>query len=157
MDPATLAAFRASGETDINKFLANQATADVPPGVPAGSYAGSANFQGATNAERGVAAAAPTGQAFADRLRNGLSALSGIPAALQGVGQRLGLVATPAPTGVGNLFAASRQAALESDLNALQARSTQLARPSVAYGAAPAAAVVATATKKPLVVNTGTQ
>jgi hypothetical protein len=53
MDAKTLGAYRASGQSDIGKFLADQGGAKdaTPPGVPA-MAGGLANFQGVTNAEK---------------------------------------------------------------------------------------------------------
>lgn len=53
MDNKTLGAYRASGQTDIGKFLAAQGGAKepTPPGVPA-MAGGAANWAGVTSAEK---------------------------------------------------------------------------------------------------------
>lgn len=125
MDAQTLAAFRASGETDLAKYLAKQATADVPPGVPAGSYAGSANFQGSTNAERGLPPTTPTGNAFLGRLHSGLSKITGIPSLITSLGDQVrNTLGLGQPVPPANSFVAGKSN--EAALDALQARSNAL-------------------------------
>lgn len=148
MDPKTLAAFRASGETDVNKFLAKQGTADTPPGIPAGSYAGGAGFQGTTNTERGVDDN-PTGSAFLGRIHQGLSALSGIPSAIgTAVGNFFGGASAAPP----NVLIGSRTQDLEGDLNDLQQRSSQGGDPTRTFQGPQLAATAPTAAAIPALV-----
>lgn len=142
LDSKTLGAFRASGETDLGKFLAAQGAAkDTPPGVSSFS-GGMSNFQGATAAERAAVSPAPAAA-------NSVLASGGSIQAARAAYQK----ATKAPTTslldrlTQNLKQFSQSilgndAALRQDAQSLNPKTVMEAK---AYGAAPQPVVVAPA------------
>lgn len=140
MDQKTLAAFRASGEKDLDKFLAQQGgqNADLPPGI-SGYSAGASNFAGLTLGERGLTRPAPTGHNFGARIAAGMSSLAGVARNVgTSVENALGFNAatTPAPP---NAIIGSRTGTLESGLNDLEETMKRRAQPVVTPTPAPAA------------------